>query len=130
MQFKPQTEQEIHDNKFQPTGTYFFTVKSASDKLPPGGTQTIELLLTVARGDGRTYTLRDSLSPSNMPKLYAACMTCGLSDKYRAGKVVAADFANKTGQARVYLNQPRNGYAEKNVISTYVAQGLRRGQAQ
>jgi hypothetical protein len=126
MQFKPLTEQEIRDNKFLPTGTYLFTVKSAKDNLPPGGTHTIDLLLIVNRGDGRTYPIKDSLSPANMGKLHSACLACGLADKYRMGQINAADFERKTGYARVFLNPSRNGYPEKNVISAYVAQGLMR----
>lgn len=126
MKFHPLTEQEIRDNKYLPTGTYFFTIKAAEEKLPAGGTHAIELQLTVARGDGRIYPLRDTLSSRNIDKLRALCLACGLIDKYQQGTITPADLVQKTGHARVFLTAPRGEYPEKNVISTYIAKGLAR----
>lgn len=126
MNFLPQTEQQIRDNTFLPTGTYPFTVRSATEKISAGGIQTVELVLAVQRGDNRVYTVRDSLSTTKMAKLREAAVTCGLSVQYNSGRLAASDFNGKTGHVRVYLQPARGEWPEKNVISNYVARGLTR----
>lgn len=126
MQFKPQSEAEIRDNKYLPNGIYPIAVKNAADKLPPGGTQSIELVVIAARGDGRMYSLYDSLSTGNMQKLREAAVAFGLAQQYASGELSAAHFAKRTAYARIILRAKKGDYPEKNVIATYVSQGLMR----
>lgn len=125
MKFQPLTEQQIRDSRFLKTATYPFTVRNSTEKLPPGGTHTIELVLDF-RHNSKSYLVKDSLSTTNMGKLRAAAIACGLADNYRRGELTANDFNSRSGFARVLYKPPQGDYPEKNVVASYEARGLAR----
>jgi hypothetical protein len=119
MIFRPMSPDEIRDATVLPAGIYPFRIKSAVEKRNAGGKPHIEIWLGISHG-GREFKLRDYLSPEKMPKLYGACMTCGLGGQYVAGSLQAQDFRDRSGYVRVTLMPETSEYPARNFVDRYV----------
>ena len=119
MIFKPQTEQELTEQRLLPKGEYDFEILDAAEKKSAAGNEMIELKVKVSNAD-RARTLTDYLLPKRAEKLRNCCAACGLLDKYLAGCLSDDDFPGKSGMLKLGIEKGKKGYPDRNIITDYV----------
>lgn len=129
MRFNPRSsediEAELKENaaKFAPwpTGAYDFEVLSSVDTTSNAGNDMIVLELSVFNAAGERRTIKDYLLEAMAAKLRHAAEACDLVSEYDAGTMDATDFLGKTGQVKLGIQPPKDGYPAKNTVKDYVS---------
>jgi hypothetical protein len=129
MQFEPKTDKEIQEmNLFEP-GEYDFQVLEAHDAFSAKGNEMIKLKLLFTNDEGRQQIIFDYLMAAIPHKLKHACDCIGHADKYASGSILAEDFINKSGCAKIFIQKDRTGqYPDKNAVADYIVDKVK-GQA-
>lgn len=135
MTYKPlnadEAKQQENENKPKPyeAGIYDFEVYHAEDQTSKAGNSMIKLSIKVFGNDGMYRFVNDYLVHSEKMeyKFRYAADACGVLPKYDSGKIVAADFTDRTGKAKVgvEVGKPKDdgsgeNYPDKNIIKEYI----------
>lgn len=128
MNFRPQSEAQIAENRVWPKGEYPFEIIEAAEKVSQaGGNPMIELKVKVSRADGNAKTITDYLLEKTPEKLRHCCAACGsdLLDKYDTGILAEDDFVGRRGRLRLGIEKAKkhSGYPDRNIIQEYVREG-------
>lgn len=125
MEFTPETEEELiakREARLIPDDTICrYQVGMASEGLSKKGNKQFVIKLNVHH-QGNVKVVTDYLMLEYMEKLFNFCRSAGLLNEYKAGKLLAADIDNKSGECRIGIQPAENGYAAKNVIKAYLPQ--------
>jgi hypothetical protein len=122
MKVQPKTEKQIAEESLMKEGVYSFEIMDALDKKSKAGNEMIELKVRLFDEDGNSRGfITDYLTESVAYKLRHAAVACGLEDAYNNGELIAVDFINKMGDAKVRIRKDKNGtYPDQNVIADYI----------
>ena len=124
MSYTPKSEEELAKEGLLKEGTYDFEVVETSDKQSKKGNDMYTLKLHVFDDGGDTRVLYDYIAIGNNfgeRKLRHAADACGIIDIYETGKMIPADFLNKTGKVEVKQQEGTPDYpTPKNVVKDYV----------
>ena len=127
MRTEPKSDAEIQAMMVMPEGTYPFVVLESKERVSKNGNDMIELKLEVLDDQNRPHTIFDYLLASMAFKLKHFCEATGLSDKYDADDLTAADCLRKRGYVELKADKaPRivdgREYPPKNSVKDYIVE--------
>lgn len=130
--FTPKTEETLQAEKEKrdaerllPKGGYDFEVLEGSDKPSKSGNAMITLKIKVF-GPEHEVTIFDYLifTEDFEWKVRHAADACGILEKYESGVLYASDFEGRTGRCILRIQPPKDDFASKNVVDSYVKRSI------
>jgi len=122
MNFEPQTEQQLIENRLWSKGDYEFEILDGLDKTSKtSGKPMIELKLKLSNGNGQRRAITDYLLAETPEKLRHAAEACGLLDRYNTGKLSGAEFKSRRGRLKLGIEKDKKKiYPDKNIVLDYL----------
>lgn len=130
MNFTPKTEEQLDKEGLLPKGKYPFEVLTAEDtRSKRTGADMIAMEIRVFGDGGAENKVKDWLVSSYLRKLFNFAKVTGLSGRYHAGNLCAADCRGRQGWVLLEVEEggPKNlanpdgeKYPSKNVVKDYI----------
>lgn len=119
MRFDPVPENELV-NLIAP-GEYDAEVAEAESFTSKNGNDGIKLKVRVFLADSQRVIFDYLMStPDSMFKVHNFCAAAGILEKYESGELRPVDCQDRAVMVKVGIEKGKDGYADKNKISSYV----------
>ena len=125
MEFNPTDAGNSSGFDLLPEGTYEIEVIEAEEQTSKKGNEMIALTLQAQHPDGYPVRIWDylvSVAAATF-KIEQFCNAAGLTEKFKAGRLLADDCRGCKVTAKVEIESGRDNYADRNSIREYVAAG-------
>ena len=125
MQFNPTDAGNSSGFDLLPEGTYEIEVVEAEEQTSKKGNEMIALTLQAQHPDGYPVRIWDylvSVAAATF-KIEQFCNAAGLTEKFKAGRLLADDCRGCKVTARIEIESGRDNYSDRNSIREYVAGG-------
>lgn len=129
MEFNPTDSSGNSSFELLPDGTYDIEVVEADERTSQKGNEMIALTIQ-ATHPNKEYPVRiwDYLVsvPGAVFKIEQFCSAAGLTDKFKAGRLLSDDCVGKKLRAKIEIEAGRDNYPDRNSIKEYVVSGATR----